>query len=302
MLPVIQPGSRASGAAPVFPRIGIIGLGLIGGSIAMAARQIWPSSLVIAVDTKDVLETAMRLHAIDVAADDLIVLAEADLVILAAPVRENLALLEQLDEHVRQPAVITDTGSTKRSIVEAAARLPPRFTFVGGHPLGGASVGGLEHARPDLFTGRPWVFTPSGDGAGPALEKLFQFAEALGAVPRVISAAVHDRMLAYVSHLPQLNASALMQVVGDAAGEEGLALGGRGLVDTTRLASSPSTIWKDVASTNADELGPALDTLIAVLQDLRRDLVSGQRLAEVFASAQEWREVLTKKRDDGVPK
>jgi prephenate dehydrogenase len=93
-----------------------------------------------------------------------------------------------------------------------------------------------------------------------------------------------------------------MQVVGDAAGEEGLALGGRGLVDTTRLASSPSTIWKDVAATNADELGPALDTLIAVLQDLRRDLVSGQRLAEVFASAQEWREVLTKKRDDGVPK
>jgi prephenate dehydrogenase len=302
MLPVIQPGSRAGSAAPVFPRIGIIGLGLIGGSIAMAARQVWPSSLVIAVDTKDVLETAMRLHAIDVAADDLIVLAEADLVILAAPVKENLALLEQLDVHVRQPAVVTDTGSTKRAIVEAGARLPQRFTFVGGHPLGGAAVGGLEHARPDLFAGRPWVFTPSGDGAGPALEKLFQFAEALGAVPRVIPAAVHDRILAYVSHLPQLNASALMQVVGEAAGEDGLTLAGRGLVDTTRLASSPSTIWKDVAATNVDELGPALDALIAVLQDLRRDLVSGQRLAEVFASAQEWRDVLTKNRADGVPR
>src|SRR6266851_6549131 len=96
-LPVIQPGRVAEAQAPIFARIGIVGLGLIGGSIALAARQIWPSSLVIGVDNKDVLETAMRLHAIDVAADDLIVLAEADLVILAAPVRENIAILADLD-------------------------------------------------------------------------------------------------------------------------------------------------------------------------------------------------------------
>src|SRR5262245_5453612 len=98
-LPVIQP-QRAEGASPVFERIGIVGLGLIGGSIALKARELWPTSLVIAVDNKDVLETAMRLHAIDVAADDLIVLAEADLVVLAAPVKQNIALLETLDEHV----------------------------------------------------------------------------------------------------------------------------------------------------------------------------------------------------------
>src|SRR3954469_20495779 len=109
-LPVIQPGTRPAGQPPVFEKIGIVGLGLIGGSIAMAARQIWPTSLVIAVDNKDVLETAMRLHAIDVAADDLIVLAEADIVVLAAPALQNLALLAELDEHVRQPAVVTDTS------------------------------------------------------------------------------------------------------------------------------------------------------------------------------------------------
>src|SRR6185436_9506067 len=107
-------------------------LGLIGGSIALAARRIWPKSLVIAVDRKDVLETAMRLHAIDVAADDLFVLAEADLVVLAAPVRQNLGLLDRLDDHVPQPAVVTDTGSTKRAMVEAARRLPAWFTFIGG--------------------------------------------------------------------------------------------------------------------------------------------------------------------------
>src|ERR1700681_1369363 len=104
-LPVLQPGKPApAGEPPVFEKIGIVGLGLIGGSIALAARQLWPTSLVIAVDNKDVLETAMRLHAIDVAADDLIVLAEADLVVLAAPARQNIALLEALDENGRQPA------------------------------------------------------------------------------------------------------------------------------------------------------------------------------------------------------
>src|SRR3954468_9468640 len=115
-LPVIQPGrpARPAGQPPIFQKIGIVGLGLIGGSIAMAARELWPTSLVIAVDNKDVLETAMRLHAIDVAADDPIILAEADLVVLAAPARQNIALLEALDENVRQVAVITDTSSTKR--------------------------------------------------------------------------------------------------------------------------------------------------------------------------------------------
>src|SRR5258707_12661255 len=165
-IPVIQPGRPRQGQTPIFDKIGIVGLGLIGGSIALAAREIWPSSLVIAVDNKDVLETAMRLHAIDVAADDAVVLAEADLIILAAPVRQNLMLLETLAEHVRQPAVITDTGSTKRAIVEAARALASRLTFIGGHPLGGAAASGLDHARPDLFKGRPWLFTPSGEAGG----------------------------------------------------------------------------------------------------------------------------------------
>lgn len=309
-LPVIQRGRpRPQGQAPIFDRIGIVGLGLIGGSIALAAREIWPSALVIAVDQKDVLETAMRLHAIDVAAEDLYVLAEADIVILAAPVRQNLALLAELEENVRQPAVVTDTGSTKREIVAGARGLPPRFTFIGGHPLAGAAQGGLQRARPDLFRGRPWLLTapvargwqPSGggglppsDAGGVALEKLTAFIQALGAVPRIISAEAHDRLLAFLSHLPQLTASALMHVVGEAVGQDGLALAGRGLADTTRLASSPPDIWKDIAATNADEIGPALDALIALLQDLRRDLPDGDRLAEVFAAAAGWRGTLEK--------
>jgi prephenate dehydrogenase len=286
-LPVIQPGQKPAGQKPIFEKIGIVGLGLIGGSIALKARELWPTSLVIAVDNKDVLETAMRLHAIDVAADDLIVLAEADLVVLAAPVKQNIALMAELDDHVLQPAVVTDTGSTKRDIVQAAASLPPRFTFIGGHPLAGAAHGGLENARPDLFSGRPWLLTSKND-------KLFEFVRALGAEPRIVAADAHDRMLAFLSHLPQLTASALMQVVGDAVGHEGLALAGRGLADTTRLASSPSDIWRDIAATNADHIGPALDALIAVLQDLRKDLKDGDELAGVFEHAARWRASLKK--------
>ena len=291
-LPVIQPGRPlpASGTPPVFDKIGIVGLGLIGGSIALAARQLWPKALVIGVDNKDVLETAMRLHAIDVAADDLIVLAEADIVILSAPVKVNISLLAELDENIRRPAVVTDTGSTKRGIVEASALLPARFTFVGGHPLAGAAQGGLEHARPDLFSGRPWLLTPLGvDSHGEGIDKLTGFVQALGAVPRLISVQAHDRLLAFLSHLPQLTASALMAVVGDAVGKGGLDLAGRGLADTTRLASSPPDIWRDIAATNADEIGPALDALIALLRDLRRDLPDGDRLADVFTDAAQWR-------------
>jgi prephenate dehydrogenase len=177
-------------------------------------------------------------------------------------------------------------------MVETAKRLPPRFTFVGGHPLGGAAVGGLEHARPDLFKGRPWLFTPATDQGGEALDKLLAFARALGAEPRVLEPAAHDRLLAFLSHLPQITASALMQIVGEGVDEEGLTLAGRGLVDTTRLASSPPEIWKDIAATNADELAAALEALIALLEELKDDLPTGRRLGEVFEEASRWRRKL----------
>ena len=106
--------------------------------------------------------------------------------------------------------------------------------------------------------------------------------------------AAHDRLLAFLSHLPQLTASALLQAVGEAVGEEGLALAGRGLADATRLALSPPEIWKDITATNADEIGRALDTLIALLGDLRADLTTGDRLTDVFLNASRWRRLLAK--------
>lgn len=292
---MVQPG-RDAGQTPVFQRVGVVGLGLIGGSIALAARQIWPSALVIGVDRKDVLERAMVLHAVDVAADDPIVLAEANLVILAAPIQQNLEILRDLPNNITGTAVVTDTGSTKRAIADAARALPDRLTFIGGHPLGGAARAGIDHARPDMFSGRPWLFTPTSDKHEAELERLKAFATGLGALPKTLSPVDHDRLLAFISHLPQLTVSALMHVVGRAAGQEGLVLSGRGLQDTTRLASSPSGIWKEVCATNADELGSALDALIAVLRELRADLESGESIDKVFASANLWRETLQSER------
>lgn len=287
-LPVVQTPTSAA-EPPLFAKIGIVGLGLIGGSVALACRERWPTSLVIGVDRNDVLEQAMVRHAVDVGADDLGMLAEADLVVLAAPVDANVSLVGTLADAVRGEAVVTDVGSTKRDIVEAARVLPPRLTFVGGHPLGGAARGGIEWAKAGLFAERPWVFTPTGDAAGSALGKLMTFARAFGATPCTMSPEEHDRVLAFLSHLPQLAASALMRVVGDAVGAEQLGLAGRGLVDTTRLASSPADVWAGICDANADEIGPALDALIGTLAELKAGLRERDAIDEIFGAAGRWR-------------
>jgi prephenate dehydrogenase len=293
LLPVLP--DEPAGTPPIFERVAIVGLGLVGGSLALAARRRWPRALVIGVDRGRVLEEAVVRHAIDVASEELMIASEADLVILAAPVRENIRVLESLPKWVAREAVVTDVGSTKREIVSAATTLPARLTFVGGHPLAGAAHAGIEYARPDLFEGRPWLFTPSGEDGG-ALSRLSAFAEGLGAVPRVIeSPAAHDHLVALLSHLPQLAVSALMQVVGEGVGADGLALAGRGLVDTTRLASSPASAWKDVCATNQDEITSALDAFIGVLRGLRDGLASGEAIESVFRSAAEWRSRLTER-------
>jgi prephenate dehydrogenase len=293
-LPVID-RDRPADEAPVFERIAIVGLGLIGGSLALAIRQRWTRGLIIAIDRKDVLESAMRVHTADVAGDDLVMARDADLIVLAAPVQQNVGTLGQLAEYVDGEVLVTDVGGTKVTTLAAAEALPPRMRFIGGHPLAGAAAGGFPAARPDLFVGRPWLITPSNSTRSDDLERLERFIAALGAQPKRIPADEHDRLVGYLSHLPQLAATALMHVVGEHAGVEGLALSGRGLRDTTRLASSPPAIWLDIAETNSANIHDALDDLIRVLQDLRRDLPNHDSLERVFESAATWKRRL----DDG---
>jgi prephenate dehydrogenase len=286
---------------PPFESIAIVGLGLIGGSIALGIRDRWPESRVFGVDSDPVLAHALGAGAIERGFDSVAALPDTSLIILAAPVRQNIDLLQQIgsagrvlsDPANRRP-VVTDVSGTKREIV-TAARTPSRvLTFVGGHPLGGGERGGFAFARPDLFAGRPWIFTPDGDESADAVERLSRFVTGLGARPSVLSAEDHDRVMAYVSHLPQLAASALMEAVGATAGVEGLRMAGRGLVDTTRLASSPADVWRDICLTNADAIGDALDCLIARLTQLRGDLRHGDAIEAIFAAAAKWRAELMK--------
>jgi len=274
---------------PPFRRVAIAGIGLIGGSIALAIRDRWPSAHIVGIDTPSVLTHARTSGAIDDGLPSMAALDAADLVVLAAPVRQNARLLTQLPERVAHEALLTDVGGTKRDIVGAARRLPPGARFIGGHPIGGAERGGFGFARRDLFENRPWILTPvPGTDAG-ALSALRTFVTALGARPVVMEPEEHDRVMAFVSHLPQLAASALMDTVGGAVARDGLAVAGRGLADTTRLASSPADVWRDICATNADAISGALDLLIDRLNDLRADLHRGDALEAVFGGAARWR-------------
>lgn len=282
---------------PPFTSITIAGLGLIGGSIALAVRERWPEVRIVGIDRSAVIAHALGSGAIDRGAADGAEAGESDLVILAAPVRQNVVLLAEMAQRLTSSAVITDVGSTKRDIVSAARSLPLAAPFVGGHPLGGAERGGFGFARPDLFRGRPWIFTPDGRTPGAALDRLTAFAAGLGARPTTLDAERHDRLMAFVSHLPQLTVSALMDVIGRSVAGAGLALAGRGLVDTTRLASSPAAPWLDVCAVNADELGAAIDALVARLTELRKDLRGGEEIQRTFDEAARWRAELMKGRE-----
>jgi prephenate dehydrogenase len=236
----------------------------------------------------------MSSGAIDRAVRTLADAADADLIILAAPVGQNLLLLDEAAASARPGALITDVGGTKRDIVAAARRLPEPRVFVGGHPIGGAERGGFGFARPNMFAGRPWIFTPDGSPEPGRLERLYAFARGLGAVPTLLDAERHDRFMTYVSHLPQLAATALMNVAGAGAQSEGMTLAGRGLLDTTRLASSPGHVWRDICAANADLIADALDELIDTLTALRNGVKDGNTVEALFADAARWRAELLK--------
>jgi prephenate dehydrogenase len=276
-----------------FRRIAIVGLGLIGGSIALALRTRWPGVRLLGVDRASVLGTAQARGAIDKGFLSVSLLGRVDAVILAAPVGQNIDILASLSTQLEKPAIITDVGSTKRNILLAAKSLPDRLMFVGGHPLSGSASSGFNHARGSLFYDRPWILTPESGTNKEALARVTALAHGLGARPLCMDAEEHDRVMAFVSHLPQIVASALMEVAGREVSPDGLALAGAGLTDTTRLASSSAAIWNDVCESNADTIGIALDVLIDRLSEVKNLITKGKSVDSVFEEAVRWRKLLT---------
>jgi prephenate dehydrogenase len=256
-------------------KLAIIGPGLIGTSVALAARRAWPDVELIEVDRHDSVATARG----------------ADVIVLATPVDTIIQILRDESQHFGA-ALVLDAGSTKRAIV-AAAHESGVENFVGGHPMAGAARSGPSAARADLFDGRPWFLIRPGERRGP-LARAQAFVEALGATAVVLDddGREHDRIMAAVSHLPQVVASVLMTVVGTAAGEHGLEWAGTGLRDTTRLAASDAAVWESILATNAVELRPLLLELADKLLQTADELDDAAAVRQLFAMANRYRAIV----------
>ena len=271
-------------------RLGILGLGAIGGSLARQAK---------AAGIPQVLgwspEPAERVAAVQQGALDdaphaaAEVAGRVELLILAAPPAANLDLLERLAPRLSPGCLITDVGSVKRAVVAKAEALGLGTRFAGSHPLAGTERSGFEAARADLFQGAVVYVTPATGGQDAAREVAHFWESVCGAHPVVLDAAAHDAQLAVTSHLPQIVAS-LLGVYLSRHLPSGAALG-PGARDTTRLAASEPRMWTEILLLNRDEVLPVLRGLEEPLGELQRALESGDEGAvqEWLARAARWR-------------
>lgn len=267
--------------APPFERVGIIGLGLIGGSVALAARRCWPGLHITACDPAPVTREAVTQGAITAVVDRIEDLAACDLIVIATPVQTVPQILEVL-ALTGTRALVTDVSSTKRMVMDAASRA--RVTFAGGHPVAGSESSGLAAARADLFDGKPWLLVSA--NAGEALDAMLTTVTvALGAKPAWTDAVTHDRVMAHVSHAPQVVSTALMAASAEAVGPDGVAWSGSGFADMTRLASSSSDMWQGILSTNADFIAEALDGIAAKLPTSSQALMDTPAVRDLFERA-----------------
>ena len=265
-----------------FSKVGIWGVGLIGGSIGLALKREGGAVEIIGIGrSEERLRKACRLGIVDKYACNPDALQGCELVILATPVEQIVEALGSLGGHLRPGTVVTDVGSTKRTICEAAWRsLPETVEFIGGHPVAGREVAGLENSLPGLFENAAYVFCPKPGSFSGNLRRLESFAEILGARPFVMTPEEHDRAIARVSHLPQLLSTALANV----AGSERTDISGSGLRDMLRLAGSPYSIWEGIFQSNRDNIDLALVEFIRHLEQVRRLLVQ-DGLREEFEAA-----------------
>jgi prephenate dehydrogenase len=257
-------------------RLAVLGLGLIGGSVGLAARERLGAEVIGWDPSPDALASALQRGAVQQsAAGPQDAVAGAEAVFAAAPVGQLPKIVAEALEHAGADCVVTDVGSVKRAIVSAVD--DPRF--VGGHPLAGAETSGVEHARADLFAGATWYLTPTERTSGLLYERLHRVVLGLGARPCAIDPATHDRTLATVSHLPHVLANVLVCQAAGMLGEEGEALPATGpsFRDATRVAGAPTAIWGDIYLSNRDALAAALSEAITQLEVVRDGLLAGDR-------------------------
>jgi prephenate dehydrogenase len=258
-------------------RIAVLGLGLIGGSIGLAARRRADATVCGYDPQPDVRAAALELGAIDTqAADHGEALADADVVFVATPVGVLADTVRIALDGAPQGCVVTDVGSTKRLLADIGSD----ERFIGGHPLAGAETAGVEHAREDLFDGATWYLTPArGSTAGVLYERLHRLLTSFGAQPAAIDAETHDRLMACVSHLPHVLANLLAIQAASLLGEdssERLPAVGPSFRDATRVAGANSAIWTDIFLSNRDALLVAIDEFVERMAEARAKIAAGE--------------------------
>jgi prephenate dehydrogenase len=259
-------------------RLAVVGVGLIGGSIGLAASERLDATVTGYDKSPDAIAGALARGAVQASTATIAdALEGAQAAFVAVPVGALPEVVSQVLAAAADDCVVTDVGSTKRAVV--CSHKDPRF--VGGHPLAGAETAGVEHARADLFDGATWYLTPGTTTSGVLYERLHRLLHGLGAQPTAIDAQTHDRILATVSHLPHVLANVLVsQAAGTLErGGERLPATGPSFRDATRVAGAPSSIWADIYLSNRDALTAELDATIERLNTIRAALSAGDGTA-----------------------
>jgi len=266
----------------VIRRLSIIGLGLLGGSVAKAARAASLAQEIVGIGRSlTSLEPALRERAVDHITTDLAEgLRGADMVVLATPVATLERQLPSVWQAADAQALLTDVGSTKASIVRAAEELgiSRPLDFVGSHPMAGSNLSGFKVARADLFSGATVILTPTDRTPTDAVKRVTEFWEAIGGRVTIMDPPTHDRAVAAISHLPHLVVDALVAAVVD-MDPRFLDVAARGFKDTTRIAASDPVVWREIFQQNREALGEALETFRRALGALERTLDSGDDAA-----------------------
>ena len=261
-------------------RVGIVGLGLIGGSLGMALRRIDPSIEVFGVTrSADAAAEAERRGAASHASSDMSVLDGSDIVVLATPIDQIPMILDRLAYLVTRGTPITDVASVKRPVRDWVRRIPEPGLFLGGHPVAGKAQSGLGAADPEIFRDEPWIFTPLEAQNLRPFEHWIELVRAIGARPFFLSPEEHDHQIAYLSHLAFTVSSAFAEAVRRYADPH---LGGPGYRSMARLAGGDARMYESISRENREPLLEAIDHFSSVLQEFRDQIERQQHVLELF--------------------
>jgi len=264
--------------------VAIVGVGLIGGSFALAIQSAGFRGEILGVSSPGAIEAAIERGAISRGVSLRAACEEADLLYLADKVDAIINVLRSVGPLARPGTLITDAGSTKRAIVQAAKEAVLSATFIGGHPMAGKELRGVQNAEAGLFAGRPYVLT---EPSRPS-PLLAEFEDLLGKLDVQIvrmSPEEHDTAVAFTSHLPQLISTALAKTIAEQGSSAFHNVVGPGLLDMTRLALSAPDLWTSILRTNSESVASALDLFISTLNSLRGQLTSDEMTGEFLEAA-----------------